>query len=169
MKTAALVSVEEYLSSVYQPDCDYVDGVLEERNLGERDHSLMQGLIVGHFLQHRKQLGIQVLPEQRVRISATRFRVPDITLVEASTREQIITSPPLLCIEILSPEDRLNRVVKRAEDYAGLGVPDVWIIDPETRRCYTYTKAGLHEAPGGILTTIDGRITLNIGEIGEPL
>ena len=32
------VSVEEYLHSVYEPDLDYVDGRLEERNMGEFDH-----------------------------------------------------------------------------------------------------------------------------------
>jgi Uma2 family endonuclease len=167
MATATLVSVEEYLSTVYEPDCDYVDGVLEERNLGERDHSRLQALLIAYFFQREKQLSVQVLPEQRVQVSATRFRVPDLTLVAASIREQIITTAPLLCVEILSPEDRMNRVVRRAQEYIGMGVPDVWIIDPETRHCYSYTKAGLHESPGGILTSTDGRITLNIAEIGQ--
>jgi hypothetical protein len=34
MATGALVSVDEYLSTSYDPDCDYVDGVVEERNVG---------------------------------------------------------------------------------------------------------------------------------------
>ena len=163
-----LVSVQEYLSSDYEPDCDYVDGVLEERNLGEQDHSLFQGLIVAYFVQRRKQLGIRVLPEQRVQITPTRFRVPDVALVDAANREQIIRTPPLLCIEILSPEDRLNRIRIRAEDFLNMGVPEIWIIDPQNRRCYSYTKAaGLHEVLGGVLTTNDGRIALNLAELGE--
>ncbi len=35
-----LVSVDEYLHSVYEPDVDYVDGVLEDRNVGEKKHGL---------------------------------------------------------------------------------------------------------------------------------
>jgi hypothetical protein len=37
MSTKTLVSVEEYFATSYRPDCDYVDGVIEERNLGEMD------------------------------------------------------------------------------------------------------------------------------------
>ena len=50
MAAGTQISVEEYLHTVYRPDCDYVDGVVEERNLGERDHSWIQGRLVGFFL-----------------------------------------------------------------------------------------------------------------------
>ena len=43
MRTAALVSLEEYLATSYHPDCDYVDGMLTERNVGQKDHSKLQG------------------------------------------------------------------------------------------------------------------------------
>ena len=43
MAAGTQISVEEYLHTAYRPDCDYVDGVVEERNLGERDHSWIQG------------------------------------------------------------------------------------------------------------------------------
>ena len=33
------VPVEVYLRSSYEPDADYVDGVIEERPTGEFDHS----------------------------------------------------------------------------------------------------------------------------------
>jgi hypothetical protein len=39
MDATTLVSLEEYLSSVYEPECDYVDGEIEDRNVGEKDHS----------------------------------------------------------------------------------------------------------------------------------
>jgi len=38
------VSVEEYLNTSYRPDCDYLEGELLERNVGEWDHSRLQGL-----------------------------------------------------------------------------------------------------------------------------
>ncbi len=44
-----LISVEEYLKTSYSPDCDYVDGVVEERNLGERDHSWIQAQIASSY------------------------------------------------------------------------------------------------------------------------
>jgi hypothetical protein len=39
------IPVEEYLATSYRPDCDYVDGEIEERNVGEFDHSFLQGLL----------------------------------------------------------------------------------------------------------------------------
>lgn len=46
---ATLISVEEYLATSYQPDCDYVDGCIEERNLGEFDHSSPQTTVAAYF------------------------------------------------------------------------------------------------------------------------
>jgi hypothetical protein len=40
MSSATLVSVQEYLATSFRPDRDYVDGEIQERNLGERPHSL---------------------------------------------------------------------------------------------------------------------------------
>lgn len=46
MATAMQISVAEYLSTAYRPDCDYLDGQVRERNLGEYEHARPQGLIV---------------------------------------------------------------------------------------------------------------------------
>jgi len=37
---AEFVSVREYLTTSYRPDCDYVDGRIEERNVGEYDQGI---------------------------------------------------------------------------------------------------------------------------------
>ena len=84
MSSATLVSVQEYLAASYDPDRDYVDGELQERNLGERPHSYTQ-MSLGAFLFDRKaQWGIHVLSEQRVQVSPTRFRIPDVCVILAS-------------------------------------------------------------------------------------
>src|SRR5579864_5054858 len=108
MPAGTLVSVEEYLSTSYDPDCDYVDGEVLERNLGEQDHSRLQGVLYAYLFNREKQWGIYVFPEQRVQVSRARFRVSDIYAVAGSRPiEQIFTQPPFLCIEILSPEDTM--------------------------------------------------------------
>ena len=53
------------------------------------------------------------------------------------------TSPPLLAIEILSPDDRMNRVIKRLEEFLYMGTEHVWLLDPVERVAYTYSDAGL--------------------------
>src|SRR5258708_39435130 len=77
MKTAALVPLEEYLNTTYNPDCDYVDGEVVERNLGEQDHSDIQSELVHFFRTRRKQWSVYAYVEQRVQVAPRRFRVPD--------------------------------------------------------------------------------------------
>ncbi|MBT9332275.1 Uma2 family endonuclease [Paracidobacterium acidisoli] len=129
------ISVSEYLHTSYRPDCDYVDGIIEERNLGELDHAAMQGALMQWFSQHAREWGIHVYPEIRVQVSSTRFRIADICLVSRQApREQIIQTPPVAVIEILSPEDRRPRYAQRLDDYRHMGVKHIWVIDPATRK-----------------------------------
>jgi Uma2 family endonuclease len=146
MQTEESISVREYLTTAYSPDCDYVDGVVEERNLGERDHAKLQGAVFACFYNRRKEWSIHVFPEQRVQVSPTRFRVPDVCVVAGpEPDEQILRTPPLICIEILSPEDRLSKVRERVDDYLHFGVPYVWLLEPRTRKAYRCTAAGMLE------------------------
>src|SRR5258706_3968035 len=121
MPAGTLISVEEYLATVYRPDCDYIDGHIEERNLGEWDHSNLQMIVSAYLFARRKQWGINVVVEQRVQVSATRFRIPDICVVVGDPGEQILRKPPFICIEILSSEDRLSRVRDRLKDFLDMG------------------------------------------------
>lgn len=161
-----LISVQEYLTADYEVDYDYVDGVLEDRNVGERSHSLLIGLLVAHFGSLKKQLGVQVLPDVRVQVSPTRYRVPDLVLAAADDTDEILQKPPLLCIEVLSPEDRLHRIRIRVQEYHEMGVPDAWIIDPVTKDCYQSTRAGdFFIAKDGVLTALGGRLSLRLTDL----
>jgi Uma2 family endonuclease len=159
-----LISVEEYLASSYEPDCDYVDGHIEERNLGERPHSRLQGRLL-LILSGQLPSGMEVLPEVRVQVEASRFRVPDICVAEQS-EEPILTKPPLLCVEILSSEDRMSRVEVRIRDYLEMGVPCVWVLDPQTKQAYVATaEYGLREVKSGVLTTANPAFEVPLAEI----
>src|ERR1017187_3147484 len=142
MATGSLVSVHDYLSTSYRPDCDYVDGVVLERNLGEKDHSRLQTEIWHYYRTRRKQWGLWGFVELRVQVAARRFRIPDVCLLVGEPAEQILRTPPFICIEVLSPEDRLPTMRNRVEDYLRFGVPYVWTIDPATRLAYHCTPGG---------------------------
>jgi Uma2 family endonuclease len=142
--TTTLVSLEEYLRTSYHPDRDFVDGQVEERNLGEFEHARLQSLLIGWFLSHEKDWNIVTVVEQRIRVAAKRVRIADICLLHRSApREQVTQTPPLLCIEMLSPEDRLPRAAKVMDDYARMGVANLWLLDPVDRIGYVYTAGGL--------------------------
>jgi Uma2 family endonuclease len=164
MATGALASVNEYLSTSYDPDCEYIDGVILERNVGEFDHANLQLAIASYLYTRRKKLGITVVPEQRVQVSPTRFFVPDVCVTLAEP-EQIFTKPPFICIEILSPEDRLSAMQERVTDYLNMGVPYVWILDPKTRLAYRWTAEGMHQVPE--LRTENPAILVPLAELFE--
>ncbi|MGC2212569.1 MAG: Uma2 family endonuclease [Silvibacterium sp.] len=146
------ISIEEYLASSYRPDCDYVDGEVQERSLGEKEHAIIQAVLTYLFMRNKGAWSVEVYPGLRVQVSATRFRVPDITVTRAGLEwERILRTPPLLLIEILSPEDTLARLRQRVDDYLRFGAENVWAIDPEARKAYLCSSTGFQEPEGGVL------------------
>lgn len=166
MKATTLVPLEEYLRTAYSPDCDYVDGEVLERNVGEHDHGDLQGEFVYYFRSRRKQWKLHAVPEMRVQVGPTRFQIPDVCVVHsAPSHPAIYREPPLICIEVLSPEDRQSRVQQRIDDYLHFGVRYVWVIDPESRRAWEYTTGGSREIKDGFLRTENPSIEVNLGEV----
>ncbi len=152
MSVATLMSVAEYLSTSYRPDRDYLEGALKERNLGQYDHARLQTLLARYFGNREKALAIEALVEQRVQVRPERFRIPDLCLISRDHPiEQVLTQPPLLAIEILSPEDRVSPTQERIDDYLAMGIPEVWVVNPTTRRAWIHTTEGVTEARNGIL------------------
>lgn len=166
--TTARVSVEEYLRTTYDADCEYLDGEVVERNMGEPDHAGLQGLITSWFSTRRRQLGIHVFPEMRVQAAARCFRTPDIAVTTHKISTRILREPPFLCIEILSPEDRASRMEAKIDEYLNFGVAYVWVIDPRSKRAWSYTREGKREA-ASVLITHDPKIELPIAELFSDL
>jgi Uma2 family endonuclease len=164
---ATLVSPEEYLSMSFDgPDREYVDGRVVERNVGEKDHSKLQRKLIVLFDRLEKTKGTLGFPEQRVQISPTRYRVPDLCVyIGSEPDEQVFTSPPFLAIEILSKDDRATEVQERIDDYLAFGVPFVWVIDPRTRRGYIHTPDGSREAKDGVMRTKSPEIEAPLEEL----
>ena len=166
MGAATLVSVEDYLRTSFSPDREYIDGRIVERSLGEKTHSSIQTYLCFYLMSRRKDVGIKVYAEQRVQVTATRFRIPDVTVVKNSQPQgEIFTNPPHLCIEILSRDDTMEDMQEKIDDYLRFGVPYVWIINPRLRKGYIATKTGMVEAESGILATSDPEIEVPVAEL----
>ena len=148
MATAPLLhSMDEYLHTSYEPDVHFVDGHLEERNVGEFEHATFQSGIAGWFWPRRTEWSILPVVEQRLRVGNNRVRICDVVVLRAGhPKERVLTTPPLVCIEILSPEDRLPRARLVLADYLAMGVENIWLIDPIYRAAWTFNAAGLREA-----------------------
>jgi Uma2 family endonuclease len=160
------ISVEEYLSTGYEPDCEYEDGVVVERNLGEFEHSFLQIILGTIFTNNMENWGVFGLTEQRIQIAPRKFLIPDVCVLRVgSPADDILSDPPLIAIEILSPEDTKRRAEKKAAEYLEFGVEHVWVIDPHARVAYSGTATGLLLVPGGELTVPETAILIRISDL----
>ncbi len=164
------VSEEEYLSTSYDPDCEYDEGLVVERNLGEIEHAYLQILLGTLFTIHAQEWNILALTEQRVQIAPERFRVPDVCVLRSDAPwEKIVTHPPLIAIEILSPEDTIRGAEKKAAEYLQFGVAHVWVIDPYARVAYRATGEGLERVAESEITVPGTPICVRLTELFEKL
>jgi Uma2 family endonuclease len=145
MATSTAIPVEEYLRTTYEPDREYVDGQLVERNVGEWRHSLVQ-MLTGALLLSRAQGRFLVFSELRIRVSADplRYRIPDLCVVALPyPPEPVLTRPPHLVIEITSPDDGAADVLEKVGEYLAAGVPHIWMPDPYRHTLYEADQMGI--------------------------
>lgn len=165
MGTTALVSVDDYLHTSY-PDGDreFVDGEIVERGMPTVAHGGLQAKLVTQLLVRRPDFftGVAV----RLQITSTRFRVPDVIVMpEARLEDRAVLEPPLLVVEIISPDDRVSDLHRKIDEYRALGIPNIWIFDPELRRASICVADGIKEVNEGDLRTIGGEISIPLAEI----
>ena len=137
MSTTALIPVDEYLRSSEKPNCEYRDGVLYPKSMATTIHGLLEFML----LVMLRRLGLQAVPEVTVKLSPTKFLVPDVIAAQV-LQHPYPTEPVLLCCEILSPEDRLGTTLAKCEEYHAWGVPFCWVIDPIKRTAWEYHSGG---------------------------
>jgi Uma2 family endonuclease len=153
MATAVHIPIEQYLRTAYRPDCEYVDGEVLERNVGKWEHARVQWLLAAWFANHEQEWGVVGSTEQRLQVAPNRVRVPDLVVASAGPQPPILAHPPLLIVEILSPDDTFADIDDRARDYFAMGVAMLWIVDPRARsgrmcRPGSWREAGRLEVPG---------------------
>lgn len=162
----ALIPVEEYLETSYSPDCDYLDGALKGRNVGQQEHSRTQNNLAYRFTAREDLWGIRSLTEQRIRTGARRYRVADVCVVRSDAPwEPAITAPPLLCVEILSESDRIADLEDKIEEYLAMGVEMIWVIDPGHRRAWHVVPHNRQEPADGILRVPGTEIAVPLAEV----
>jgi Uma2 family endonuclease len=146
MATSISVPVEEYLRTTYHPDMEYVDGELVERHVGEHKHSRLQTEVVLELGPRQRARGFRVCTEQRLRVLGTknRYRIPDVCVMALPYHsEPVLTTPPHLVIEILSPEDETADILAKVADYLRFGVSNIWIANPYQRTVQEVDREGI--------------------------
>ena len=154
MATSTAVPVEEYLSTTYHPDMEYVDGQLLERHVGEHYHSLTQNIVGAELRERGRDRGFRAFTEQRVRVSnEPKYRVPDLCVKALPYKVAAVLDHVDLAIEIVSPDDEPGDLLDKIEEYIGAGIPYVWVVDPYKRTLRELVDRVIRRATGTVLAT----------------
>ena len=158
MRSVSLMSVEEYLNLTEKPNFEYRDGELFQKAMGTKLHSLMQ-----YALQMLlRAQGVTAYGELTVRISATKYLVPDVCVAD-DFADPYPVEPVKLCCEVLSPGDGVGAMLSKCEEYHAWGVPYCWVIDPVKRTAWEY-HAGAE--PERVTTALRaGVLSVNLDEL----
>jgi Uma2 family endonuclease len=162
MAVAALVSLEEYLSTSYHPDCEFVEGRLVERNVGEFNHSFLQVA----FTLALNALGLRTYTELRCQVKVRRYRIPDVLALAPGQKRgrRYQKTAPYIVVEILSPDDTVSDLRDKIDDYLAAGVPNIWVVDPKSRSLTVYREREAHTFTERV-TTSDGAVSLDLADI----
>jgi Uma2 family endonuclease len=97
------------------------------------EHARLQVLLASWFRSQEKVWSVKAATEQRLQVSPTRVRIPDVMLVSRGPQPEVTVDPPVLVVEILSPDDPYTGTQSRSAEYLSMGIRAVWIIDRASR------------------------------------
>jgi Uma2 family endonuclease len=155
MATTTQLTADKYLKMHFEDlEPEFVHGDLIERSMPTLIHGWLQVLLAIRL----RAAGFPVVAV-RMRLAADVIRIPDVALFTGSLpSEQVPTQPPLVVIEIASPDDRHIEVLRKLEEYRVWGVKHIWTIQPELKRFHAYESGSLREVDQFELPELNIRI-----------
>jgi len=169
MSVSAPISLEQYFAIDTKPYFEYVNGELVQKAMPTNLHSELQFWLGYLLLLALGPERNRIKTEQNCQLSESVIRLPDICILQQNTPrgEFAVKLPPLLCVEILSPSDRLSDTVKKCQDYLRWGVPSCWILKPESEEAWNVTLIGIDPIPAdGVLQA--GSISIPLKDVFQP-
>ncbi len=138
--------------------------------MGQYDHASWQQAIQHWFLNHSLEWNVRVRPELRVQTTKTNYRVADVVVFDRDNPiEQVLTLPPIAVFEVMSPEDRVPRMMKKLREYAAMGIPTVMLIEPETQRISQWVDGDLVALKDTVQRLPGGRCFIDWAKVRELL
>lgn len=179
--TTKLYTFEEYLNYDDGSDRRYelVDGRLEVMNPPKLEHFLIARFIEQAIEAEisRKNLQWFCFKDAGIRTGLNKSRLADICV---ATREQtreltnqslVFQTPPLLVVEVVSPESVQRDYRYKRSEYAAAEIPEYWIVDPILNQVSVLVlDAGLYESTvftgnQKIMSQIFPELTLTVEQV----
>jgi Uma2 family endonuclease len=145
MVVKTLISEEEYLSTPYEsPAPDYVLGELVERSMPNLSHSKAQRRIMALIETLAHKAPLFGFPELRLPVGEGKYRIADLVVFAGKEPlEELPRELPLVVIEIVSPDDRLDDILSKLSDYKARGIRHIWPVDPGMKSGFVFEEGGL--------------------------
>jgi Uma2 family endonuclease len=129
---------EEYLDLTDHTNhlIEFTDGYIEVLPLPTDHHQAILAYLFELFLTYLRPRGGKILfSPLRVRIRARKFREPDLLLLldaKDPRRQNRYWQGADLALEVVSADKPERDLVEKRGDYAEAGIPEYWIVNPET-------------------------------------
>jgi len=143
MATKAQITAEQYLHMTFEHDAEFVRGEIVERTLPDLLHSATQAKVCFQLANLRSRFRLLPCIGIRMKLVEGLYRVADVAVFSNHPVEDYPEQPPLVVVEIISPDDRHHYVMKKLEEYRNWGVQNIWVVDPLSKRFAIYTEMGL--------------------------
>lgn len=140
------MSADEYFATGVETSLPYelIEGELTlspPPNIRHQEIQFNLSLILGNWVKSAK-VGRVLTEPVAVRTAADTILLPDIVVIsneqyEAARGGNVLTCPDLV-IEIISPHGRRRDRIVKFGLYESAGIPNYWIVDPESRAIEGY-------------------------------
>lgn len=123
---------------------EFVDGRLVERAVPGDVHAQFQAAVADLLRPLAQSIGAKVRQEWSVNRTelGKEYMTPDVMMSFPGeyrrTKIGHLVAPAFLCIEITSPGQNEENAISKAQRYHAWGIPNCWVIDPESRLCLEY-------------------------------
>ena len=145
---AFTVTPEQYLATQFEREPELVRGEIAERPLPTFQHGNIQLRMGSRLMALQQSYPVFTSVEVRVRMALDLYRIPDISMWEGAVPDGVPATPPLLVVEISSPDDRLDAMLQKLEEYRAWGVQHIWLVEPELKRIHVYDGGSLNAVSG---------------------
>lgn len=146
------MTAEEFYEWANRPEnrdknCDLVRGEIVEMTKPGKRHGFVCANVVGILLTFARQRkkGYVCSNDTGVVVEhdPDTVRGPDVIFFEDATSYKEIDKkygeePPLLAVEVLSPNDTMGNVMERITDQLHFGTQLVWLLDPDAMNVTVY-------------------------------
>ncbi len=118
-----------------KPYYEYWFGEAVQKSVPTWLHGVLQALLC----EMLREAGYKSGTEVELRVVDDWQPKPDV-IGATHVEETYPTKPPDVVIEVLSPDDRMHDVFRKCRQYARIGIPAIFVLDPESKDAWVWSR-----------------------------